>query len=183
MGSTNSMPASSPSCARRMLFSQVFCQRSSTFVTAMPLEQFGEKNPSFRALPPTMLDCLCPMVCSLEAAFDVDAVPARRLVRHFVAAAERGEVEALNARALVRDVAHVDADLPVIVGAAPADAEIDHRVGVELVGTEVTQVVEEAVGVSDVAAHVQQAAEARPLVADEGASLQLGCIRRLHVPR
>src|SRR6185295_342747 len=113
MGSTNSMPASSPSCASRMLFCHVFCQRSSTFVTAMPLEQFGEKKPSLSALPPAMRDCLCPMASRSEAALHVDAVPARRLVRHLVAAAERREVEALDSRALVSDVAHVDADLPV----------------------------------------------------------------------
>src|SRR5262245_52460954 len=157
------MPASSPSCARRMLFCHVFCQRSSTFVTAMPLEQFGEKNPSFSALSPAIVDCLCPIARASEAASHIDANPARRLVRHLVATAERREIEPLNAGALVGDVAHVEPDLPGVIVAAPADAEIDHRVGVELVGVEVAQVVEEAVGVRDIPAHAEQAAEAGPL--------------------
>src|SRR5712672_3584595 len=46
MGSKNSMPASSAICASFRLFSQEASQRSGTFVTAMPPEQFGEKMPS-----------------------------------------------------------------------------------------------------------------------------------------
>jgi hypothetical protein len=39
-----------------MLFSQELRQRSGTFVTDMPLEQLGEKNPSLSLFEPTMGD-------------------------------------------------------------------------------------------------------------------------------
>src|SRR5256885_7528251 len=55
------MPASSASCARRMLLSQELTQRSGTFVTDMPPEQFGEKKPSFNLLLFRMGDCFRPM--------------------------------------------------------------------------------------------------------------------------
>src|SRR6266446_472017 len=55
------MPASSASCARRMLLSQELTQRSGTFVTDMPPEQFGEKKPNFNLLLFKMGDCLRPM--------------------------------------------------------------------------------------------------------------------------
>src|SRR5260370_18153818 len=61
MGSRNSMPASSASCARRMLLSQELTQRSGTFVTDMPPEQFGEKKPNFNLLWFRMGDCFRPM--------------------------------------------------------------------------------------------------------------------------
>src|SRR6266404_1245070 len=51
MGSRNSIPASSAICASFRLFSQEASQRSGTFVTAMPPEQFGEKMPSLSLLP------------------------------------------------------------------------------------------------------------------------------------
>src|SRR5260370_28229377 len=50
MGSRNSMPASSAICASFRLFSHEASQRSGTFVTAIPPEQFGEKMPSFNLL-------------------------------------------------------------------------------------------------------------------------------------
>ena len=40
------MPASSHCLTRSRLFSQLLSQRSATFVTAMPLEQFAENVPS-----------------------------------------------------------------------------------------------------------------------------------------
>src|SRR2546429_416272 len=55
------MPASSASCARRMLLSQELTQRSGTFVTDMPPEQFGEKKPNFNLLLFRMGDCFRPM--------------------------------------------------------------------------------------------------------------------------
>src|SRR5258707_13066573 len=55
------MPASSASCARRMLLSQELTQRSGTFVTEMPPEQFGEKKPNFNLLWFRMGDCFRPM--------------------------------------------------------------------------------------------------------------------------
>src|SRR5690348_8783939 len=55
MGSRNSMPASSAICARRKLFCHEASQRSGTLVTAMPLEQFGEKIPSFNLSPLNMV--------------------------------------------------------------------------------------------------------------------------------
>src|SRR6266852_1389704 len=55
------MPASSASCARRMLLSQELTQRSGTFVTDMPPEQFGEKKPNFNLLWFRMGDCFRPM--------------------------------------------------------------------------------------------------------------------------
>src|ERR1019366_4379310 len=61
MGSRNSMPASSASCARRMLLSQELTQRSGTFVTDMPPEQFGEKKPNFNLLSFRIGDCFRPM--------------------------------------------------------------------------------------------------------------------------
>src|ERR1700730_2443012 len=64
MGSMNSIPASSASCARRILLSQELTQRSGTFVTDIPPEQFAEKNPSLRALSFRMGDCLRPICTS-----------------------------------------------------------------------------------------------------------------------
>src|SRR5712692_2648928 len=61
MGNRNSMPASSASCARRMLLSQELTQRSGTFVTDIPPEQFGEKKPNFNLLWFRMGDCFRPM--------------------------------------------------------------------------------------------------------------------------
>src|SRR6267378_2940422 len=55
------MPASSASCARRILLSQELTQRSGTFVTDMPPEQFGEKKPNFNLLLFRMGDCFRPM--------------------------------------------------------------------------------------------------------------------------
>jgi hypothetical protein len=55
------MPASSASCARRMLLSQELTQRSGTFVTDIPPEQFGEKKPNFNLLLFRMGDCFRPM--------------------------------------------------------------------------------------------------------------------------
>src|SRR5690242_8039676 len=55
MGSRNSMPASSAICANFRLLSQEASQRSGTFVTAMPPEQFGEKMPSFSLLSLNMV--------------------------------------------------------------------------------------------------------------------------------
>src|ERR1035437_5340939 len=55
------MPASSASCARRMLLSQELTQRSGTFVTDIPPEQFGEKKPNFNLLRFRMGDCFRPM--------------------------------------------------------------------------------------------------------------------------
>src|SRR5215470_1872459 len=60
MGSRNSIPASSASCARRMLFSHEFTHRSGTLVTDIPLEQLAEKKPSFSLLSFRIGDCLCP---------------------------------------------------------------------------------------------------------------------------
>src|ERR1700693_4132806 len=55
------MPASSASCASRMLLSQELTQRSGTFVTDIPPEQFGEKKPNFNLLWFRMGDCFRPM--------------------------------------------------------------------------------------------------------------------------
>src|ERR1700686_1242623 len=55
------MPASSASCASRMLLSQELTQRSGTFVTDMPPEQFGEKKPNFNLFLFRMGDCFRPM--------------------------------------------------------------------------------------------------------------------------
>src|ERR1700674_2111990 len=55
------MPASSASCARRILLSQELTQRSGTFVTDIPPEQFGEKKPNFNLLLFKMGDCFRPM--------------------------------------------------------------------------------------------------------------------------
>src|ERR1700676_2455755 len=62
----NSIPASSASCARRILFSQELTQRSGTFVTDMPPEQLDEKKPSFSALSFRIGDCLRPMDTSRD---------------------------------------------------------------------------------------------------------------------
>src|SRR5260370_35364499 len=61
MGSRNSWPASAASVARLMLLSQELNQRSGTFVTDMPPEQFGEKKPNFNLLWFRMGDCFRPM--------------------------------------------------------------------------------------------------------------------------
>src|ERR1700692_3088984 len=55
------MPASSASFASRMLLSQELTQRSGTFVTDIPPEQFGEKKPNFNLLLFRMGDCFRPM--------------------------------------------------------------------------------------------------------------------------
>src|ERR1700720_918835 len=55
------MPASSASCASRMLLSQELTQRSGIFVTDMPPEQFGEKKPNFNLLLFRIGDCFRPM--------------------------------------------------------------------------------------------------------------------------
>src|SRR6476619_2644058 len=46
-----SSPTSSASRPSRRLSSQVACQRSSIFVTAIPDEQFAENRPSLRSAP------------------------------------------------------------------------------------------------------------------------------------
>src|SRR5882762_3487586 len=50
IGSRNSIPASSAICASFKLFSHEASHRSGTLVTAMPLEQLGEKMPSLSVL-------------------------------------------------------------------------------------------------------------------------------------
>src|SRR5258707_12383956 len=55
------MPASSASCASRMLLSHELTQRSGTFVPDMPPDQFGEKKPNFNLLMFRMGDCFRPM--------------------------------------------------------------------------------------------------------------------------
>src|SRR5436305_4973342 len=65
MGNRNSIPASSASFARAILFSHEFTHRSGTLVTDIPPEQLGEKNPSFNLFSFRIGDCLRPMHTSI----------------------------------------------------------------------------------------------------------------------
>src|SRR5882757_4332583 len=87
------------------------------------------------------------MKSRLEFIFDIDPGPTRRLVRLLVAAAQRREIESLHTRMRIREVLHVQVDFPLVVVRAPTQSRVDHRVGGELVGREVAQVIEEAVGI------------------------------------
>src|SRR6202521_1994748 len=68
------MPASSASCARRILFSQEFTHRSGTLVTDMPPEQFAEKKPSFSLLSFSIGDCARPIFTSRDVGYESQKV-------------------------------------------------------------------------------------------------------------
>src|ERR1700730_749529 len=119
----------------------------------------------------------------LEFVFDIDPCPARRLVRLLVASTQRREIESLYTRVRIGEVLHIQVDLPLIIVRAPTQSRIDHRVGGELIGREVAQVIEEAVGIVSTGTHVHDSPQSLPVVAHHRSRLHRRRVSRLDVAR
>src|SRR3981081_2075092 len=122
------MPASSASCPRRILLSQELTQRSGTFVTDIPPEQFGEKKPNFNLLLFRMGDCFRPMkpqskpVAGFYAIDNLRIMPENSNCSNLVDDKPRGRL-AVRGTNMVRVRVCLQACRKCCVMRAPSDAE------------------------------------------------------------